>query len=70
LEDVTMPRTVDDQVLRDEVRLIREREARLARLDAAIAEGIEAIEGGDVKPASEVFARLEAKYRALAESAS
>jgi antitoxin ParD1/3/4 len=70
LEDVTMPRTVDDQVLRNEVRLIREREARLARLDAAIAEGIEAVDAGDARPSSEVFARLEAKYRALAESAS
>ncbi len=59
----------EDQVLREGVRLILEREARLASLDDAIAEGIEAAEAGDAKPSSEVFARLEAKYRALAESA-
>ncbi len=59
----------EDQVLREGVRLILEREARLASLDNAIARGIEAAEAGDTKPSSEVFARLEAKYRALAESA-
>jgi antitoxin ParD1/3/4 len=60
----------EEQVLREGVRLILEREARLASLDEAIAKGIAAIDAGDVKPSSEVFARLEAKYRALAESAS
>jgi antitoxin ParD1/3/4 len=59
----------EDQVLREGVRLILEREARLASLDDAIAKGIEATEAGNAKPSSEVFARLEAKYRALAESA-
>jgi antitoxin ParD1/3/4 len=59
----------EDQVLREGVRLILEREARLASLDEAIAKGVEAAETGNSKPASEVFARLEAKYRALAESA-
>ena len=49
--------------------LILERDARLARLDDAIAKGIEAANAGDTKPFSEVFARLDAKYRALAESA-
>ena len=65
-----MPGTIDDQVLRESVRLIQEREARLASLDEAIAKGIEAIEASDVKSASEVFARLEAKYRALAQTSS
>jgi antitoxin ParD1/3/4 len=60
----------EDQVLREGVRLVLEREARLASLDDAIAKGIAAIDAGDVKPSSEVFARLEAKYRALAESTS
>jgi antitoxin ParD1/3/4 len=69
LEDATMPRTVDDQVPREGIRLIEEREGRLASLDAAIAKGIEAAKAGDARPSSEVFARLEAKYRALAESA-
>ncbi len=59
----------EDQVLREGVRLILEREARLANLDDAIARGIAAVQAGDAKPSSEVFARLEAKYRALAESA-
>jgi antitoxin ParD1/3/4 len=69
LEDATMPRTVDEQVLRDGIRLTKEREARLASLDKAIAKGIEAIEARDARPSSEVFARLEAEYRALAEAA-
>jgi antitoxin ParD1/3/4 len=64
-----MPRTVDDQVLQESIRLIKKREARLAALDEAIAKGIEAAEAGDARPSSEVFARLEAKYRALAEQA-
>jgi antitoxin ParD1/3/4 len=59
----------EDQVLREGVRLILEREARLASLDEAIAKGIAAADVGDAKQSSEVFARLEAKYRALAESA-
>jgi antitoxin ParD1/3/4 len=69
LEDATMPRTDDDQIPRERIRLIKEAEARLASLDQAIAKGIEAAEAGDARPSSEVFARLEAKYRALAESA-
>jgi antitoxin ParD1/3/4 len=48
-------------------RLIREREARLATLDAAIARGLADAEAGRVKPLSEVFDRLETKYRAQAE---
>jgi antitoxin ParD1/3/4 len=64
-----MPRTVDEQVPREGIRLIKERGARLADLDVAIAKGIEAIEARDARPSSEVFARLEAKYRALAEAA-
>jgi antitoxin ParD1/3/4 len=57
----------EDPVLRQGARLIQERQARMASLDQAIAKGIEAV--GDAEPASEVFARLDAKYRALAESA-
>ena len=45
--------------------LILERDARLARLDEAIAKGIEAANAGDIKPFSEVFARLEAKIGRL-----
>jgi antitoxin ParD1/3/4 len=43
-------------------------EARLAALDAAIARGLSDAAAGRVKPASEVFDRLEAKYRAQAEA--
>jgi antitoxin ParD1/3/4 len=60
----------EDQVLREGVRLIQERETRLAALDEAIAKGIAAADAGDSKPAAEVFDRLEAKYRAMAEAAS
>jgi antitoxin ParD1/3/4 len=54
------------EVLQEGVRLIQEREARLADLDASIARGIADADAGRVKPAAEVFDRLEAKYRAMA----
>jgi antitoxin ParD1/3/4 len=50
------------EVLREGVRLLQERETRLAALDLAIAKGISAAELGRVKPAAKVFDRLEAKY--------
>jgi len=56
------------EVLREGVRLVQEREARLAALDAAIARGVADADAGRVKPAREVFDRLEAKYRAQAEA--
>jgi antitoxin ParD1/3/4 len=56
------------EVLQEGVRLIQEREARLAALDASIARGIADADAGRVKPAAEVFDRLEAKYRAMAEA--
>jgi antitoxin ParD1/3/4 len=56
------------EVLREGVRLIQEREARLAALDASIARGIADADAGRVKPASAVFDRLEAKYTAKAEA--
>jgi antitoxin ParD1/3/4 len=56
------------EVLREGVRLIQERETRLATLDAALARGLADIEAGRVRPADEVFDRLEAKYRAMAEA--
>jgi antitoxin ParD1/3/4 len=54
------------EVLREGVRLVEEREARLAALDAALARGIADADAGRVRPAEEVFARLEAKFRAQA----
>ena len=56
------------EVLREGVRLIQEREVRLAALDAAIARGVADADAGRVKPMAEVFDRLEAKYRALADA--
>ena len=57
------------EVLREGVRLVQEREARLAALDASIARGLADAEAGRLKPAAEVFDRLEAKYRQMARDA-
>jgi len=47
------------EVLREGVRLIQERETRLAALDASIARGLADADAGRVKPSSEAFDRLE-----------
>ncbi len=52
------------EVLREGVRLIEEREARLASLDASITRGLADADAGRTTSADRVFARLEAKYRA------
>lgn len=56
------------EVLREGVRLVQEREARLATLDAALARGIADADAGRAKPAASVFDRLEAKYQVKAKS--
>jgi antitoxin ParD1/3/4 len=56
------------EVLREGVRLLEEREKRLAALDAAIASGIADADAGRVKPLGQVFRRLDAKYRAQAKA--
>ncbi|WP_070156073.1 type II toxin-antitoxin system ParD family antitoxin [Sphingobium phenoxybenzoativorans] len=53
------------EVLREGVRLVQDREARLAALDAAIARGLADADAGRTQPADAVFERLEAKYRAM-----
>ena len=53
------------EVLREGVRLIQDRETRLAALDASIARGLADADAGNTTPAEDVFDRLEAKYRAL-----
>lgn len=53
------------EVLREGVRMVQEREARLAALDASIARGLADADAGRTKPADEVFDRLDAKYRAM-----
>ncbi|PKP63326.1 MAG: type II toxin-antitoxin system ParD family antitoxin [Alphaproteobacteria bacterium HGW-Alphaproteobacteria-8] len=50
------------EVLREGIRLIQEREARLAVLDHALARGISDEEAGRTKPLADVVARLERKY--------
>lgn len=55
------------EVLREGVRLIQDREARLAALDASIMRGVADADAGRTRPAGEVFDRLEAKYRAMAD---
>jgi antitoxin ParD1/3/4 len=52
------------EVLREGVRLIQERETRLAALDASIARGVADADTGRVKSASEVFERLEVRLKA------
>lgn len=52
------------EVLREGVRLIQDREAQFAALDAAIQRGVADSEAGLGEPADAVFGRLEAKYRA------
>ena len=52
------------EVLREGVRLVQEREAKLAALDAALARGIADADAGRLRPADEVFDRLEARYKA------
>jgi antitoxin ParD1/3/4 len=56
------------EVLREGVRLIQERETRLSALDAALERGLADAKAGRLKPAEQVFDRLEAKYRALAKA--
>lgn len=57
------------EVLREGVRLVQEREARLAALDASLARGLDDAAAGRTQPADAVFDRLEAKYRGLADAA-
>ncbi len=57
------------EVLREGVRLIQEREARLAVLDQSIARSLADAEARRVKTATDVFSRLEAKYQAAGRTA-
>ncbi|MFN3847427.1 MAG: type II toxin-antitoxin system ParD family antitoxin [Paracoccaceae bacterium] len=57
------------EVLREGIRLIQERETRLAVLDQALAKGLTDAEAGRTKPADKVFARLDAKYKAMGRAA-
>ena len=52
-------------VLRESLRMFQEREARFAKLDAAIARGIADADAGRLTPAREVFEELAARRAAL-----
>jgi len=56
------------EVLRDALRLMEDRERKLASLDASIARGLADIEAGRVYDADEVFDELEAKLAGLSET--
>ena len=51
------------EVLREGVRLVQEREARLREVYAAIDRGLDDADAGRVRPASDVFAEIRAQSR-------
>jgi len=53
------------EVLREGVRLIHDRETRLAALDASMARGLADADAGRTAPVDDAFDRLEAKYRSM-----
>ena len=55
------------EVLREGVRLVEEREKRLAALDAAIERGLADADAGRVRPIDEVERELVAKFERMAE---
>ncbi len=55
------------EVLREGVRLVQDREARLAELEAAISKGLDDVDAGRVYPLEEVMERLLKRYGAMAE---
>ena len=56
------------EVIRDALRLMEERERRLAALDAAVMRGLADGAAGRTHPAEEVFDELEARYMAMADA--
>jgi len=56
------------EILREGVRLVHERETRLAALDASIARGIADADAGRVHDLEDVAARLDARYAAAEQS--
>ncbi len=53
------------EVLREGVRLVQDRESRLAVLDAAIAKGLAASKAGQIHSAEDVFSELEDQLEKL-----
>jgi antitoxin ParD1/3/4 len=56
------------EVLREGLRLIEEREKRIAALDLAIARGRADVAAGRVTSADDVLKQLDIKYRKMAKS--
>jgi antitoxin ParD1/3/4 len=56
------------EVLREGLRLLEEREKRIAALDLAIARGRADIAAGRARPADDVLKRLDGKYRKMSKS--
>lgn len=56
------------EVIREGIRLVDEREKRLALLDAALERGLADADAGRVHPAEDVFDELRARYAALDQS--
>lgn len=56
------------EVLREGLRLLEEREKRIAALDLAIARGRADVAAGRTESADDVLKRLDAKYRKLSKS--
>jgi antitoxin ParD1/3/4 len=56
------------EILREGVRLVQEREARLTALDAAIARGVADADAGRVHDLEAVAARLDAKYAGMSKA--
>lgn len=55
------------EILREGVRLIHERETKLAALEASIMRGIASADAGRVHELGDVAAKLDAKYAKLAD---
>jgi len=53
------------EVIRDALRLMEERERKLASLDAAVERGMADIHAGRVHDADEVFAQLKSRYAGM-----
>lgn len=58
------------EVLREGIRLVQEREARLETLKAKIQQGIDDFEAGRSEDAEVVFERLRRRYESLAAKAA
>lgn len=57
-----------NEVLREGMKLFKERETRLAQLDAALARGIADADAGRVTPIDEAFDEIRAELRSQAEA--